>query len=844
MIDDLPFGAFTDERLASWKPYGVVAIPTDELAAFLQGCTHKHRRASKAELLGSFKTWAEFVRKLADNPLVMLHRELAELVVKGALLVLRRVKSNESNDAAQRSRAEQVEWWCANFVRSLVLSKPADAAAADAARVMPLVAQRDARVRELVMRATPPPSSRLMPLPQRALDGSGGGGASSLSNNVLSPSLVMTLVGDTDAHSAICPPPPFGASTVGELLASDSVNLLVPRVAKLLRRLHSSSGLQALACSALLVPPPCERTVRARGGLAYAGGDSGGGGSGGAGGGAGGAGAGGDGGSIGAGGSGSALASLDSAAQGSWRLLLQRLPDLETLAHACASSDGVRREVEEALWSLHKGSSSDGMQHDVGSSAGGVSEAAAAVALGGVALTLLRVLQRAVPLVASHHSCKPQQQKQQALCPPLVSPSTAIPAVPEDHGAELRHLRWRLSLGRSAPALRLVQSEVARLLDPIMQVFDDVSAMQHGTDAVERTRHKRRRGDDDVPIEAKECEAEETMAEDEGEEEEVDLVSVALSAALSSTVANGDGYDGSNGEEDGTAMQRRADARLAALHARRKVWRCVAARPGWAQMAVIQLLKGAAAELAVRTLSAADDRAMDGAATEQPVSALHASSNRDAAFLLWCACPAGPVMGSVSGAAAASEQEERLGTGTLEAARHFIATTAAEVATLAMEAAALEAEAEAEAATALVTRVHCWQSRAGAVYGLTWQMIFAATSVAQNPCRWLRVAIRAVWLESVSHATQCAADVESVHMIEWSWLLLSESLHAGDGGGGGGEGDGHAERNALIVQAVIAGATLVAEHEAERCGGEEEEAQSWKQSQRLLGDAAQSCHRH
>ena len=118
--------------------------------------------------------------------------------------------------------------------------------------------------------------------------------------------------------------------------------------------------------------------------------------------------------------------SLDAAARAAWRSLLARLPALWPVAYALAARPSLYEATRAELWAAGGWDAAD--------------ESAGAAPSAGAALTLLRILARAIG---------------------LVEPSQAHAA----HGAaRLRHLRFRLSLCRTAGALDAVEAEVAALL--------------------------------------------------------------------------------------------------------------------------------------------------------------------------------------------------------------------------------------------------------------------------------------------------------------------------------------------------------------------------------------------
>ena len=92
------------------------------------------------------------MRALADNPLVMLHHEVAELIIGGAVGMLRKAGTAGVQDAALSRKLEELGWWCTCFLRGLVgKPSPRDAAAmANMGGALPLVAQRDACTRLLL----------------------------------------------------------------------------------------------------------------------------------------------------------------------------------------------------------------------------------------------------------------------------------------------------------------------------------------------------------------------------------------------------------------------------------------------------------------------------------------------------------------------------------------------------------------------------------------------------------------------------------------------------------------------------------------------------------------------
>ena len=161
-------------RLRAWQPSGPEDIPVAELVAFLRSANLRHGRASKSEVLKGFPQWAAFARALADNPLVMVHAEAAELIVGGVLTVLRKLGTAGVQDEALRAKLDEASWWCSCFLRDLV-GKPAPrsaVAAASARGALPMLAQRGAT-------SAPCSSTRLRQPPrrwQRAGGGRAGGG--------------------------------------------------------------------------------------------------------------------------------------------------------------------------------------------------------------------------------------------------------------------------------------------------------------------------------------------------------------------------------------------------------------------------------------------------------------------------------------------------------------------------------------------------------------------------------------------------------------------------------------------------------------------------------------------
>jgi hypothetical protein len=331
-----------------------------------------------------------------------------------------------------------------------------------------------------------------------------------------------------------------------------------------------------------------------------------------------------------------------------------------------------------------------------------------------------------------------------AVCVASTTPASAV------HGpSELRHLRWRLSLSRSTSALRMVQAEVMHLLrnpEPLLNLDERSSSI--GSMLGSASKRARR-----APADA------ETLAvTTEGLDEDADLVGAAIAMANAST--------GAAEDVDASCVAPCTDL----IRRRELVWRAVALAPGWAQVAMVHFVRGMAS-------SAAEA----------------AASGPDAAFVLWCACPACPPGDADAAAYAAVESETGLNVGAL---RQWLLSTASEICTVVKNSIYMPSTGAAPkvAAQDLCSRVVRWQSGSESHPGLLSQMLIAATCVAADPTLWLQATLIAlsgsVWDQGMAALN-----------IDWMWHLLSDLLHR----------DAHSSRGLNMARALAAGATMVIE---------------------------------
>ena len=775
-------------RARTWQPFGSIPVPHEELARFLKSCRAFLQRAPKATLLGAFAAWSECVRALADNPLVLLHGESASLIVSSALVVLAKVSPADVRDELLRKRCVQAEWWCTSFLRQLSggpHAAPDAGAPADAC--MPLVsvdtasmivAQRDACVRDLVhhlqqarstsethgvtprtsqpaasgvdrltrllmdstreepgtkqpAHASPPP--RTLPVQQPRSSSSLGAALGPLAVALIGQArddeplrrATMPLLRELCRHS---PPEdlaelPLGARAIGELLASgeplaDPAGAEEAPFAKVPSMLarHVQDMVIEMHVSCGL-QALVAAAAAAPPASTHARRAA--------------AGAAAE--EAAATAAGSSFGRLERAADGACAALERRLPQLCAVAHACAHRPELLGFIEICLWQLE-------------STAG----------CGGAPLLMLRLLRHAVARVCA---------------------DTAATV----HGSvELRHLRWRLSLARSPPALRVVQAEVARLVAR----REGAARMVAGVEGSKRRR------------EEQEAEPAAAAAAEEAEEEEEDLVTAAIASAR---VAMSD-HDAVRDVSAASEAEQSA-AEKAYRERRLAVWRCLACHPGWAQSAAMQML-----------LQVADGGKGDA----------------DLAFVLWCACPAGAYAEGSEESQDEPSVPEREADVAAKAEGLSVSTTRSWLRTLAADVTAVAASQtdEAAAAASLAQRLAAWMEQPGAHAGLAWQLVFAAACVASQPVQWVRLALHAAW--------QTGGGAQDVHdggissrLMEWMWHMLTFSLTRGTEGAP----PPLRARMRALAEAAASGAALVA---ARRPGDKELE-----EAARLLRIAAQ-----
>ena len=636
-------------------------LAPDKAATSLTSIYRWLQRSSKADVINAFDPWAEYMRRLADDPLVMASGEIASQMVDVAIQMLQKADPGAIQDGTLRVRFSFVESWCVDFLWLVAGSPSACSPAApfvqhvdDALAFNPsslLTAQQRALTEQV----------------RRALRSGAIGDAAHATT--LSPQLVQALAAEPSAlpilrelctapSAPLLPletaqaltdfwmtrgPPSMRCDALSQLYVTN-LELVEAATESLVLRLHARPGLMGLAAGALLslspwrrrsspldvglasgdaTPPAKRQAIRAREGR------------------------------VGGVGEGrvAGLAGLEQASLQAWELLSALMPELAPLVGAARVSMALGRALYARLWRL---ALDETLSPDTGPGTGTGTDTSTGTGTGtsgsdggnngttqgcsGAPLTLLRLMNACgldtcaqLDSRTGLDTCGSHRRSAVAVANGVGAAVSDVTASEEEeevaiHASELRRLRWALALSRRPPALEMISSECRRLLWVAeTRAEEAVGAWEQ---AVEICREVSRRDE----AEQSEMGGGIAVAEradgaaDEGfesEEEEGATLEQLLAAQAASARARADSL--------AAEQETHQIAQSAAIHeqrARVQIWRTVAVSSGWAHAAMLHLVSHSPP-----LDSGAPCKTGDGP-----------SAHESLCFVVWCVCPESHVL--------------------------------------------------------------------------------------------------------------------------------------------------------------------------------------------------------